>query len=351
MITTTAAGRTWHFDRSLGRPTNEHNGTTGGFRYPTDLALASDGIIFTLSRGNQFGGGQVGYRDNGRVGKTTFDEHHLGDFARREFTWPAGIAVDSEGWVYVSDEQDNVIRKFDPEATKPYPTFDLDGEAVATWGHTGSDLGQLDGPTGIEFDAQDNIYLVESRNHRVQKFTRDGKFLFGFGGLGADTGQFDRPWGITIDKAGDVYIADWGNDRIQKFSADGEYIMTFGTSYGGELNHPANVAVDSEGDVYVTDWGNKRVQVYEPNGDALATFYGDATTLSKAGEYIIRRDPGTIKAYRQVKDYTGMGRFQRPTGIEIDDQDRVIVADACGRLQVYAKDHAFIAPEVKLELE
>ena len=200
MITTTAAGRTWHFDRSLGRPTNEHNGKVGGYRYPADLAIAPDGILFVLSKGFQLSE-QLDRRDNGRIGKTTFDEHHLGDFARQDFTWPGGIALDSEGWVYV------------------------------------------------------------------------------------------------------------------------------------------------------TDWGNRRVQAYEPNGDVLAAFYGDAATLSKAGEYIIRRDPGTIKAYRQVKDYTPMGRFQRPTGIEVDACDRVIVADMCGRLQVYAKDRSYAAPEVKLELE
>ena len=351
MITTTAAGRTWHFDRSLGRPTNEHNGKVGGYRYPVDLAIAPDGNIFVLSHGNQFGGGQIGYRDNGRVGKTTFDEHHLGDFARREFTWPAGIAVDSEGWVYVSDEHENVIKKFDPEATHPFPTYDPDGEAIATFGESGGEPGQLGGPTGIQFDADDNLYVVESRNNRVQKFTKDGRFLLGFGGPGTKAGEFNRPWGITIDRSGDVYIADWGNDRIQKFSPEGEYLMSFGEEYGGELTRPANVAVDSEGDVYITDFGNRRVQVYEPNGDILTSFYGDATTLSKAGEYIIRRDPGTIKAYRMVKDYTSMGRFQRPTGIEIDDHDRVLVADLCGRLQVYAKDHAYVAPEVKLELE
>ena len=185
----------------------------------------------------------------------------------------------------------------------------------------------------------------------MQKFTKDGRFLLGFGGPGTGAGEFNRPWGITIDRSGDVYVADWGNDRIQKFSPEGEYLMSFGEEYGGELTRPANVAVDSEGDVYVTDFGNRRVQVYEPNGDILTSFYGDATTLSKAGEYIIRRDPGTIKAYRMVKDYTSMGRFQRPTGIEIDDHDRVLVADLCGRLQVYAKDHAYVAPEVKLELE
>ena len=293
MITTTAAGRTWHFDRSLGRPTNEHNGKVGGYRYPVDLAIAPDGNIFVLSHGNQFGGGQIGYRDNGRVGKTTFDEHHLGDFARREFTWPAGIAVDSEGWVYVSDEHENVIKKFDPEATHPFPTYEpgrggsryVRRDRRRAWDNS-------DGPTGVQFDANDNLYVVESRNNRVQKFTKDGKFLLAFGGPGTgEAREFNRPWGITIDRSGDVYVADWGNDRIQKFSPEGEYLMSFGEEYGGELTRPANVAVDSGGDVYVTDFGNRRVQVYEPNGDILTSFYGDATTLSKAGEYIIRRDP------------------------------------------------------------
>ena len=195
MITTTAAGRTWHFDRSLGRPTNEHNGKVGGYRYPVDLAIAPDGNIFVLSHGNQFGGGQIGYRDNGRVGKTTFDEHHLGDFARREFTWPAGIAVDSEGWVYVSDEHENVIKKFDPEATHPFPTYDPDGEAIATFGVPGGEPGQLDGPTGIQFDADDNLYVVESRNNRVQKFTKDGEFLLGFGRPGTGGGRVQQTLG------------------------------------------------------------------------------------------------------------------------------------------------------------
>lgn len=350
MITTTAAGRTWHFDRSLGRPTNEHNGKVGGFRYPTDLAIAPGEILFVLNKGYQITE-QMDHRDNGRIGKTTLDEHHLGDFARQDFVWPGGIALDSEGWVYVTDEYLNVVRRYDPDGVQPYPGSDPSGEWTAQWGEAGSGPGQLAGPTCIAFDSDENLHVVESRNHRVQKFTKDGQYLSGFGAQGTGDCEFDRPWGITIDKDGCIYVVDWGNSRVQKFTSDGEYIMSFGTEFGGELNHPANVAVDSEGDVYVTDFGNRRVQVYEPNGDILTSFYGDATTLSKAGEYIIRRDPGTIKAYRQVKNYTPMGRFQRPTGIEVDEQDRIIVADACGRLQVYAKDHAFVAPEVKLELE
>ncbi|MBM3933313.1 MAG: hypothetical protein FJ319_03275 [SAR202 cluster bacterium] len=355
MITTAAAGRVWHFQYSLGRPTNEVNGRTGGYRNPVDLAIAHQDpakdkeIIFVLSRGGT--GGDIA--DCGRVGKTTLGEDHIGDFARKEFVWPVGIAVGKDGTVWVSDEGLNCVMSFSPDGIIPYPDSNPGKEHVAMWGDRGAAPGLMDGPAGIVFDKNDDLYVVDSRNHRVQKFTREGKHLLTFGSHGTGPGQLSLPWGITIDRKGDVYVADWGNNRVQKFTADGKHLMAFGTipESGGELDHPAGVAVDADGDVYVTDWGNKRVQIYEPNGDIIAALYGDATTLSKAGEYIIRRDPGTIKAYRQVKDYTGMGRFQRPTGIRVDDAYRIIVTDNCGRLQVYQKDKEYVHPGVKLEIE
>jgi DNA-binding beta-propeller fold protein YncE len=175
----------------------------------------------------------------------------------------------------------------------------------------------------------------------------------GWGGHGSEHGQFNLPWGITVDSEDGVYVADWGNHRVQKFTADGGHIASFGEvdGLGGDLRHPSDVAVDSDGDVYVADWGNRRVQIYESNGDVIAALYGDAVELSKAGEYIIRRDPGTIKAYEQVQDYTEMAHFQHPIGIVVDSEDRVIVTDSCGRLQVYAKDREYSEPDVKLYLE
>ena len=353
MITTTAAGRTWHFDRSLGRPTNEHNGNTGGYRYPVDLAVAPDNILYVLSRGS---GAEtaLGEVDNGRVGKTTFDEHHIGDFARHDFQWPVGIAYSVVlDQVFVSDEHTNLIHVYATDKMLPFPEFDPNGEWITRWGESGAAPGQLGGPAGIGFDTENNLWIVEGKNNRVSKFTSDGRHIMSFGESGTGEGQFNRPWGICFDRHGFVYVADWGNNRVQKFSQAGEYVASFGSPVmdGGELNHPAGVAVDSEGDVYVTDWGNKRVQIYEPTGEIITAFYGDATTLSRAGEYIIRRDPGTIKAYRQVKDYTNMGRFQRPTGIAVDSEDRILITDMCGRLQVYSKDKAYVAPEIKLELQ
>ena len=103
MITTAAAGRAWHFSHSLGRPTNEHNGKTGGYRFPIDVVVAPDDILFVLSRG--LGYHIPGYADDFvMIGKTTLDEAHIGDFARQEFTWPAGIAMTKDGKILVTDE-------------------------------------------------------------------------------------------------------------------------------------------------------------------------------------------------------------------------------------------------------
>src|SRR5437867_2497324 len=113
----------------------------------------------------------------------------------------------------------------------------------------GSGDGEFDGPSGIAIDQQDMLYIVDSRNHRVQKFTKDGEFLSQWGSLGSAEGQFNSPWGLTVDQEGDVYVADHKNHRVQKFTADGTFVTQFGR-YGtgkGQLNRPTDVAVDPDG--------------------------------------------------------------------------------------------------------
>ena len=344
MKTTSMAGRTWHYSHCLGRWTAEHNGQTGGYAYPMDVAASGGDTLFIISRGHGFRNIGTGINMGCRIGKTTIDENHIGDLARGQFAGPTGIDVASDGDIYVSDEQSNTISWF-ADKVMVFPEFDLKGERLGTWGEAGSEEGQLHGPAGIEFDADDNLYVVDSLNDRIQKFTKRGDYLAGWGGSGSGEGQFDRPWGITIDNVGDVYVADWGNDRVQKFSASGEYLMSFGVE--DELRNPSGVAVDSDGDVYVTDWGNNRVQIFEADGTVITALYGDATQLSKAGVYNFNRDPESIKQLRAnegVLEY--LARFGRPLGIAVDDQDRIIVTEARGRLQVYSKDHDYLVPNV-----
>ena len=349
MKTTVAAGRVWHYSHALGRNSNEDNGATGGYVFPVSVAVAPDGLLYVLSRGSGY---QI-HRDGSgrpdisrRIGRTTIDERHMGDFARAEFVWPAGIAVAADGNVYASDEATNLIKFFPPDRPFPFPGYDEDGEAIGVWGESGSGEGQMDGPSGISFDSNDDLYVVDSRNDRVQKFTKQGDYLLGWGSSGAAPGRFDRPWGITVDRTGDVYVADWGNDRVQKFTAEGDYVSSFeGTpDDGGDLWHPSDVAVDSDGDVYIVDWGNRRVQIYEPNGDIITAFYGDVDKLSKAIEYV-RTRPGFAQRGDLGEDpLEAERRFQRPLAVEVDRQDRVIISDALGRLLVYVKDRDYVAP-------
>ena len=62
------------------------------------------------------------------------------------------------------------------------------------------------------------MFLTDSRNHRIQKFTLDGKYLGQFGSFGSGPGELNMPWGLGLDKDGNIYVADWRNDRIQKFA-------------------------------------------------------------------------------------------------------------------------------------
>ena len=137
--------------------------------------------------------------------------------------------------------------------------------------------------------------MVDSLNHRVQKFTRDGQYLAQFGTLGDGDGELNMPWGIDIDKRGNIYVADWRNDRIQKFTADGRFLMKVGTSGEGEgeLNRPTDVAVDQDGIIYVADWMNNRLQVFDPDGNFAAVKTGDAT-VSKWGKDKLDAQPGDV---------------------------------------------------------
>ena len=347
MITTSAAGRTWHYSHCLGRETAEHNGKTGGYMHPVDVASTQGDILFVLSRGfgyhNEARRGDVGQR----IGKTTIDEQHIGDFARNGFTWPVGIAVSADGTVFCSDEYENAITSYDPDGIMNFPEFDPNGESLTRWGTPGSQPGQIDRPAGIAFDGDDNLLVVDKGNNRVQKFAKDGAYLSAWGTGGDGPREFDEPWGITVDGTGDVYVADWGNNRVQKFAPDGTHLLTFGSGDGGELDHPAGVAVDSEGDVYVTDWGNRRVQIYEPDGEVITALYGDVHELSKAGEYILNRDPESIKTFNSVAHVMSSNvRFHRPCGITMAEGDRVVITDTSGRLLVYNKDKDYVVPNI-----
>jgi len=93
-------------------------------------------------------------------------------------------------------------------------------------------------------DGTGNVYVADDGNHRIQKFNSSGTFLAKWGSEGSDDGQFNYPSGLAVDSGGNVYVADTWNHRIQKFSSSGTFLAKWGSegSGDGQFNYPEAVA-------------------------------------------------------------------------------------------------------------
>ena len=142
-----------------------------------------------------------------------------GTGASASFYFPMGLAVDSSGNVYVADEANNLIRKITP--TGVVSTFAGSGSRGSTNG-TGTEA-SFNGPIGIALDSSGNVYVSDNGNHLIRKITSAGvvSTLAGTGSQGFENGEgtaasFYSPNGISVDSTGNVYVADTYNHLIRK---------------------------------------------------------------------------------------------------------------------------------------
>ena len=208
-----------------------------------------------------------------------------------QFLYPADVAVDSSGNVYVADSENYRIQKFDSE-----------GNFLSSWGEEGIEDGQFAYPSGVSAGVSGNIYVTDIINPTIQKFNSDGEFISKWGSAGEGNGQFADTGGVAVDSSGDVYVVDIGNSRIQKFDSDGDFLLSWGVAGedDGQFLNPEGVAVDSSGDVYVADSGNSRVQKFNSEGEFISSWGSE-------GE--------------------GDSSFSYPCGIAVDMTGNVYVAD------------------------
>ena len=120
--------------------------------------------------------------------------------------FPTFVAVDSKGFVYVSNTLNARVDIFDPE-----------GNFVRHIGERGNSYGMFDKPKGVALDSFDNIYVVDSGWSNVQIFNQKGEVLLFFGGRGQDPGLLANPTGIAIDKRNRIYVADFLNYRVASY--------------------------------------------------------------------------------------------------------------------------------------
>jgi sugar lactone lactonase YvrE len=168
------------------------------------------------------------------------------------FTNPKGLARSAKGEFYVIDTGNHRIQKFDAK-----------GVLVATIGEFGSTPITFREPATLVFDHDGTLLVVDTWNHRIQHLTPDGQPLNFF----APPKGFFGPRGIAITKDR-LYVTDGGNNCVAVFDSKGTYLSQFGEKGAapGQLFQPVGIAVDAKGLIWVVDSGNNRLQAFKADG-------------------------------------------------------------------------------------
>ena len=322
----------------------------GVLRFPQAVAIGPDGSVYVGDQSSHVV--QVFTRDGAFVREVGVAGTRPG-----ELSAVGSVAVAGDGSLLVADGGSNRVVR-----------FGADGSLLGSFGGAGSDVGQFRFGAGGGNDAAaggglaasgDMLYVADTGNDRVQRFTIDGghgaeivapgvlanprgvavrgtrlfvaddqhhrvvvldtggRHIASIGaGQGAGPGQLNYPYGVALDGAGRVFVADDLNQRVVRFStAPGYRYKARWGSYGtgqGQLAYPRGVAVDAQGQIYVANTGNDRIDVFDQGGAPLRSFGASGR---------------------------GAGQFNAPLGIAADAGGLRAVADSInGRLQLLNPD-------------
>jgi len=190
----------------------------------------------------------------------------MGSFDGQTLAGPKAVAASADGTLYIADTFNHRILH-----------ITSDGELLHSWGGFADVLsgsapaGMFNQPYGIVVNQQGFVYVADTWNHRIQKFTANGTFVLMWDTWGSNEAPdgFWGPRGIALDNKGNVYVTDTGKQRVVVFDRDGVYINQFGGlgMTAGYFDEPVGIAVDNEGLIYVADTWNNRIQVIRPLGE------------------------------------------------------------------------------------
>ena len=238
---------------------------------------------------------------------------------------PYAIAFDSQGNEYIADNVDNVIRKVDVDGT--ISTIAGNGTAGFSGDHVQATNSLLNDPRGVAVDAAGNIYISDTGNQRIRKVDVSGVITTvagtGVAGYSGDNGaatsaKINYPRAVAVDEAGNVYIADSANHRVRRFTPGGTIVTVAGNGVGGfsgdgvatsvQLNLPRGLVIDASGNVFIGDSGNNRVR--KLSGGMLTTVAGNGI----AG---VKGDGGPATS----------AELDAPFGVAIDGAGNLYIAD------------------------
>lgn len=236
-------------------------GGLGEMNKPMFIAKDSSGNLYVTDENNK------------RVKKYNSDFQFIGDIIEG-IKQPQGIAVDFEGNIYVSGHHS--LLKYNSTENK---IWEMEG---------------FNQPGGIKIGQDGNLYIADRNNNRIAIYSKDGNFI------GEIKGYFNKPMDLGFDNQGNIYVADSENDRVVIFDKNYNYITSFG-KFGigaGYFNKPEGI--DAKSLIYVTDRNNDCVKIFDKYGFQLCEFGGNGNSE---------------------------GRFNKPEGVLVDREGNIYVVD------------------------
>jgi streptogramin lyase len=249
-----------------------------------------------------------------------------GPAADARFTSPNGVAVDASGNVYVSESARHTVRKI--AANGAVTTLAGLSGTSGTANGTGSEA-RFNQPYGLAVDSDGNVYVADRGNNAIRRVTSAGVVttyagLPGSTDLAVDgtagpggTARFSAPESVALDAGGNLFVADYGSGTARKITPGGQVttvagqLNTYGSTDGplgaGTMNSPQGIAVAPDGTLYVSDAYNELIRKVSPSG-TMTTLAGNCRE-------------GHVDGYPR-RSQTGS-----PTGIVVDSKGRVIFSD------------------------
>jgi len=216
--------------------------------------------------------------------------------------------------------------------------------------------GQFTEPSGVAVNAQNDIIVADTNNHRIQIFDKEGRFKFQFGEVGKRDGQLLYPNRVAVVKtSGDIIVTERSpTHQIQIYNQYGQFVRKFGANI---LQHPRGVCVDNKGRIVVVECKVMRVIIFDQFGNVLNKFGCSKHLEFPNGVVVNDRQEIFISDNRahccKVFDYEGNflrqiggeGITNYPIGVGINGAGEITIADNHNNfnLSVFSQDGQLIS--------